>query len=243
MDKMKFNDFKKSVNDYIKYVAAGLYTINTVLILIMSIICYFYAISSVINKFNLNNATSGNTKVLSILLVISIFLLILIIASIGTYFIIKTIFNQINNLNKDQIYYYYFGKRWINGLISLILGLATLFAFNKLFMIYIPFFNNVFTILLSVSWFICSIINFIYFFYCMIWFNRQPKEYKEKYITVINQVKTNKNLRNEINKKTEISLEKDYLLENQQENNNKIESNNNEINTQENIEKQKEDTK
>lgn len=213
---MKFNDIKKNVNDFIKYVGVGLFTINSVLLTIISMICYCYAISSVVNSFNINNSVSSGSIAVAILLLVLVFLLVLILASIGVYFLTKLIINQINNLNKDEIFFYYFGKRWITGLVSLLLGFATLFGFGKLYGIFIPFYNNAFSILISISWFICSAINFGYFFYSMIWLKRQPKQYQEKYMSVIHQLKTSEKTRNDINKESEIII-------NELDNSNKIE--------------------
>ncbi len=212
--KMKFRDVKKNVNDFMKYVGVGLFTINSILLTVFSIICYCYAISTVASSFNINNSISSGSIAVSIILLVLIFLLVLIVASIGVYFLTKSIINQINNLSKDEIFFYYYGKRWITGLVSLILGLATLFGFSRLFELYIPFYNNVFSILVAISWFICSAINFGYFFYSMIWLKRQPSQYQEKYMAVINQLKATKQTKKDIKNDSEIIINE---LENPQE--------------------------
>ena len=204
--KMKFKDIKKNVNDFMKYVGVGLFTLNSVLLTFISIVCYCYAIASVCSKFNINGSMSSGSVALSILLIVLIFALILVVGGTGVYFLTKTIISQINNLSKDEIFFYYFGKRWITGLICLILGFATLFGLSRLYDLYLPFYNNAFSILISTSWFICSAINFGYFFYSMIWLKRQPAQYKEKYMAVINQLKATKQTKKYIKNDSEIVI-------------------------------------
>lgn len=205
MDRLKFTKIKKDIKSFIKYSAVSLFTLTSILLVLFSVICYFCAISNFSNMFNLQNATNGQTKTLSILLIALIFTFVAIIMVIAVYYLIKIILWQLGNIEKDEVVFYYFGKKWIVAVFSIILGFLSLFGFQFLFSYYIEWFNNVFTILLAISYFICGLVNLAFYIYTAVWYKRQPREYQEKYLAIVNQMNTNKQIKKEINKESKLS--------------------------------------
>lgn len=207
MNNLKMAKLKNKTKNGVKYACFSLFCLSSLLLIAFSLICFVYAIINVATNFNLQNATIGKEKVLSILLIVLIFSFVFILLAIGVYYLVKFVLWQAKNIEKDEIYYYFFGKKWVVSVVSLLLGFTTLFGFSFLFGYYIPWFNTIFTTLLSIAYFVNCLVNTLFYIYSIVWYKKQPKKYQDRYLEIVNELDNHSLTKKELKKSSKVKVQ------------------------------------
>lgn len=203
---MKSKKFKSQASKFMQYLNLSLFSLASLLLVAFTLITYVYGIIEFITVTDIGNAgnVSGSSdalgKTLTVIAMILLFLVILAVIVGMTYGLFLLAKRYFKSLESDNVEYYVFNKRWIDCIIAVVLSLANFFGFRYLFNYFIPWHNSIMAFVLGGVYGLIAILMFTFWLYNKIWFNSKPKEFKENYTKILNEIQEKKKEKQALNK-------------------------------------------
>ena len=209
---MKNTKIYKNNTNLFHYLTFSFFAVSSIMLGALLAISYVYGIIKYFNKLdlgNLNNYNNVGAKIFTIIFTILLFVFILAVICLSIYGLYKASLRYLQFKDNNNLIYFVFAKRWVDAIVSIVLGFVTLFGINYLFKFTIPWFNYIFSICLACVYFLVGIVVLVCYIYYSTWLKKQPEKFKKSYQNIANQINNSKQEMKELKESSKIDVVSD----------------------------------
>ena len=203
---------REKLNKFIQYFITGLFAVASLMLSVFSAISFVYGIILILNKTGLTGAGNGVEalgKTITVVMIVLSAILVLGVLVAFVYLLVKLSLRYFKGIDNNNIDYFVLKNRYIDAIFAAVLSVFSYFAFGQFIAKVIPWFNNTLAIIMSASYMLIALITFVLWLYLKLWYNKQSDEFKEKYISILNEIEDKRLEKKNLNKnKEELQEEK-----------------------------------